>query len=200
MDKFVVFSMNDESKNIAKVLSNDTAISILNKLAEKRMSASEIVKELKLPVSTVQYNLDMLKEVKLINDTAYRYSEKGKKVLYYEPAKKLIILAPEKDKSTIINMLKNKFLIPIILGASAALGFAGQKLFSATSGVSMQAETALAGAPVAKGAAIQAAETVAAATCEVPITGVLQQPWFYFFLGALFATAILLIAYLVRKK
>ncbi len=191
MDKFVVLSMTSESKEIAKVLSNETAIKILNKLAEKRMCASELANELKMPISTIQYNLDLLKGVNLIQDTAYRYSEKGKKVLYYEPAKKTIILAPEKEKESILNMLKNKLLIPIVLGISAAIGFISQSLFGGISGGSASFETA----PLAES---KTAGTIIA--YEAPKIAFYQQPWFIFFLGALFATIAFLIAYLSLKK
>jgi DNA-binding transcriptional ArsR family regulator len=185
MNNFVVLSMTNEGRDVAKVLSNETAIKILNKLAEKRMSASEIAKELNLPISTVQYNLDLLKNAALIKDTAYRYSEKGKKVLYYEPAKKVIILAPEKEKESILNVLKDKFLVPIILAISLGVGFIGQALlgrevpntsFEATAGKT-------AAAPLV---------TDAASLSHVAFY---QQSWFIFFLGALFATAIFVVVY-----
>ncbi|MCD6547094.1 MAG: winged helix-turn-helix transcriptional regulator [Nanoarchaeota archaeon] len=188
MDKFVVLSMTKESKEIARVLSNETAIKILNKLSEKRMSASEIAKELNLPMSTVQYNLDLLKGVNLIKDTAYRYSEKGKKILYYEPAKKLIILAPEKEKESILSVLKNNFVIPIALGLSIFAGFLGQTLFTK---------------PIKKAVTMTGAEApTASATAVYETTKIAfyQQPWFIFFLGAVFTTLIFITAYLVRKR
>jgi DNA-binding transcriptional ArsR family regulator len=199
MDKFVVLSMSGESKDVAKALSNDTAISIMNKLAETRMSATELSKQLKIPISTVQYNLDLLKNVNLIVDTAYRYSEKGKKVLYYEPAKKLIILAPEKEKASILNLLKNKLLVPIILGISAASGFLGQTIFGSSSTFSSKS---MAAAPLLAGAEVSRAADNAAITAMymAPKTMFYQQPWFIFFLGALFATIAIFVAYKMVKK
>ena len=195
MNKFVVLSMTNEGRDIAKVLSNETAIKILNKLAEKRMSASEMAKELNIPISTVQYNLDLLKSAALIKDTAYRYSEKGKKVLYYEPAKKVIILAPENEKESILNVLKDKFLVPIILAISLGIGFLGQTMLGTHSKVSAGASF---------GAAPTAEKTVAAPlvtdVTNLSHISFYRQPWFIFFLGALFATAIFVVAYMFNKK
>ena len=196
MDKFVVLSMNNESKDVAKALSNDTAISIMNKLAEKKMSATELSKNLKISPSTVQYNLELLKKVGLIHDTAYRYSEKGKKVLYYEPAKKLIILAPEKEKASILNLLKNKLFVPLILGVSAVAGYLGQSIFN----VSSATQSKSLAAPQLAGA--EAADAFAATSYIAPeyIKPFYHQPWFVFFLGALFATIAIFVTYKVLKK
>lgn len=199
MEKFVVLSMSGESKDVAKALSNDTAINIMNKLAEKKMSATELSKKLNMSISTVQYNLELLKKVGLIQDTAYRYSEKGKKVLYYEPAKKLIILAPEKEKASILNLLKNKLLVPIILGVSAVAGFLGQTIFGSSSSFSGQASLA------PKLAMDNAAEeaTAGAISQYLPLTSITpfyQLPGFIFFMGALFATIAFFVAYKLVKK
>ncbi|MCD6576109.1 MAG: winged helix-turn-helix transcriptional regulator [Nanoarchaeota archaeon] len=187
MDNFVVLSMTDEGKDVAKVLSNETAIKILNKLAEKRMCPSEIAKELNLPLSTVQYNLELLKKVNLIRDTAYRYSEKGKKVLYYEPAKKVIILAPKKEKESILSVLKDKFLIPIVLIASLGVGFAAQRLFGSTK----QAYFAM--APLAEKAAAVSSTTTLQITTQIP-------PWLIFFFGSLFAVVALAVFYFLKSR
>ena len=64
-------SLEDEnSKQLAKVLSNETALKILNKLAESRHSSSELAKALGIPISTVEYNLGLLVDANMIKETA----------------------------------------------------------------------------------------------------------------------------------
>lgn len=177
MEKFIVMSLEDEnSKQLAKVLSNSTALKIMNKLAEKRFSPSELAKELNLPISTVQYNLDLLKQANMIKETAYRYSEKGKKVSYYEPVKKLIIIAPENEKNSIVDILKDKFWIFAAVVITIIIGYAIQPFFEVQ----------------------QEVEAKALLTSRAPIT--CPSPFVIFVLGGIVAliTMVLLI-YLKRK-
>lgn len=130
-EKFVVFSMKEKkAKEIAKVISSERAKKILDLLASKRRSPAEIAKELNLPLSTVTYNLDLLKEAGLIKATGYKYSKKGREIQYYEPAKKAIVLAPESSKKSIIEFLGDKVIIPIILAISLASGWLFQLAFA----------------------------------------------------------------------
>ena len=122
-EKFVVFSMKEEkAKEIARVIQSKKAKAILDLLAERRRTPTEISTELNLPMSTVQFNLDLLKEAGLIKSTAKRYSKKGREIKYYEPAKKAIVLAPETAKQGIIEMLGDKVILPIIALISVAAG------------------------------------------------------------------------------
>jgi DNA-binding transcriptional ArsR family regulator len=122
-EKFVVFSMKEpKAKEIAKVIQSEKAKAILDLLAEKRSSPKEISDSLNLPMSTVQYNLDLLKEAGLIIATGRKYSPKGRKMLYYEPAKKAIVLAPGTTKQSIIEQLGDKVILPIIAAISVGAG------------------------------------------------------------------------------
>jgi len=122
-EKFVVFSMKEpKAKEIAKVIQSEKAKAILDLLAEKRRSPKEISDSLSLPMSTVQYNLDLLKEAGLIIATGRKYSPKGRKMLYYEPARKAIVLAPETTKQSIIEQLGDKVILPIIAAISIGAG------------------------------------------------------------------------------
>jgi DNA-binding transcriptional ArsR family regulator len=122
-EKFVVFSMREpKAKEIAKVIQSEKAKAILDLLAEKRRSPKEISDSLDLPMSTVQYNLDLLKEAGLIIATGRKYSPKGRNMLYYEPAKKAIVLAPGTTKQSIIMQLGDKVILPIIAAISIGAG------------------------------------------------------------------------------
>lgn len=131
-EKFVVLSIDDaSSKDVAKVLSNDTSRKILEKLASRLHSPTELSNSLKIPLSTVEYNLDLLKKAGMIKLKGFKYSKKGKNIKYYEPAKKIIIIAPEKQsKENIFNILKDKLLVPLIVASSICTGYFVNTLFT----------------------------------------------------------------------
>jgi DNA-binding transcriptional ArsR family regulator len=197
MEKFVVMSLEDEnSRKLAKVLSNETAIKVLNKLAEKRHSATELAKLLSIPVSTMQYNLDLLKESGMIKETAYRYSEKGKRVSYYEPVKKFIIIAPEKEKTSVLNMIKNNIMIPVSLLLAAVVGLGLQPFFN------MQQPESL-----AAGVAVKAAECIGGdpyGECGTPLAAITApatiEPWLIFLIGGIVTIIIMLLLSYIKNR
>ena len=113
-ETFVLLSLEDQkSKELAQVISNETARKILDYLGKKNeVSESQIAEALDAPISTVHYNVQQLLKVKLIESKEFEWSEKGKKILYYRLAKKLIVIAPKTSES-LYNQLKN--LIPVSL-------------------------------------------------------------------------------------
>jgi predicted transcriptional regulator len=124
-DPFLLVSLEEsESKALAQVISNDTARKILDLLSkEESMTETDISKKLKVPLSTVHYNLQALSKANLIEAEEFHYSEKGKEVLHYKLANKIIIIAP---KNTRTDSFKEKLkgLLPIgliSLGAAAII-------------------------------------------------------------------------------
>jgi len=201
-DKFIVTSLKDESsKDIAHALYNKTARQILNRLADKMKSTSQLAKEMKLPLTTIQYNLDLLKKAKLIKTTHYKWSPKGKKVRLYKPAKKIIVLAPEKSAASIVDVLRSNVVLPAAITVTAGVGWILQQIYggstgtrslieeSITKGVPMSAETSGIGAPEAT----QTVVTETACACASnPIFG-------WFFAGA-FVLGIILFLYVLLRK
>ena len=59
--RILVLPVNGESRKITQVLSNETSLKILELLGKESMSATSIAEELKLPLTTVKYNLDSYK-------------------------------------------------------------------------------------------------------------------------------------------
>jgi len=111
-----------------------------------------------LPMSTVQYNLDALKASGLIKASAFKYSNKGRKIQYYEPARKAIVIAPEESKKNIIELLGDKVIIPVIALISIIFGFFSRS-FTQTSAA--KTEIALyAGAPAVMDITTESAQTV----------------------------------------
>jgi len=89
------------------------------------MTETDISKELKLPISTVHYNLSVLVKAKLVEAREFHYSEKGREVNHYSLANKLIIIAPSKMDDSTKDKLKNLFL-----SIGFGLLFAGTTIFS----------------------------------------------------------------------
>lgn len=82
-----------KAKAVAKLLSNDTATSIMDFIREKSHSESQIAKKLGIPLSTVHHNIKKLKDVGLVKSDEFTYSEKGKEVRHYKLASDQVIIS-----------------------------------------------------------------------------------------------------------
>lgn len=112
-EAFVLVSLQeDQAKKLAQVVSNDTCRRVLNHLADREATESELAKALDLPISTIHYNLGHLQKGKLVEAEEFHYSEKGKEVLHYRLANKYIIIAP---KSTFGLKEKLRNILPVAL-------------------------------------------------------------------------------------
>ncbi|WP_243685016.1 ArsR/SmtB family transcription factor [Methanosarcina barkeri] len=123
--KVLVLPVNGESRKITQILSNETSIKILELLGKKSMSATSIAEELKLPLTTVKYNLDSLIESDLIKIKQIKWSKKGRQVKIYESAEKLIVLVPSKssiDRLSLVNLLQ-KYLGVIVAAFFCSRGY-----------------------------------------------------------------------------
>ena len=110
-------SLNDEnSKNIIEVLGNETCKKILNLLAEKEYTETEISEKLNIPLNTVDYNTKKLIKAGLIESSSHWWSAKGKKMPSYKVANKQIVISPRKFSSRVL-------LLPsLIFGGIISLG------------------------------------------------------------------------------
>lgn len=128
-EPFLLVSLEEaKAKKLAQVLNNETCTKILNYLANgKDGTETEISKALKLPLSTVHYNLKQLVEARLVLADEYHYSEKGREVNHYKLANKYIIIAPTQEQSGFAEKLKGFLPVTLItIGTAAilkALGF-----------------------------------------------------------------------------
>ncbi|MCL6500851.1 MAG: helix-turn-helix domain-containing protein, partial [Candidatus Pacearchaeota archaeon] len=88
--KYLMVSLEDpRTRKIAAVLSNKTCKKIIDMLAEKEASKSEIAKALKIPLNTTEYNVNKLVEAGLIEKSKnYFWSAKGKKIEIYKISNK----------------------------------------------------------------------------------------------------------------
>ena len=113
-NKFLMFNLDDDkAKSLGEVISNPTSKKIVNLLAENEASESDIAKALKIPANTVNYNVKRLVDAGLIESTKrFFWSSKGRKVLSYKVANKLIVISPKRS-SNVYNKLKS--IVPVVL-------------------------------------------------------------------------------------
>ncbi len=143
--KLIITPLDESTKKISQVLANDTCRVILDVVSSEALSSSQISEKLKMPLTTIDYNVKKLAEVGLITIHHRKWSSKGKKVNYYAPAEKFILIAPKAPTAQIFKTLKT--LLPVVLGLAVISGvlefaFAGfRRAFSAKA--SFLAETAV---------------------------------------------------------
>lgn len=116
-NKFLLISLEDEkAKHLSSVLSNKTCKKIIDLLAEKEMSETDLADELKQPINTIEYNLKKLVQSGMVEkSTNWFWSVKGKKIAMYKLSNKSIVISPGK---TSIEKLKKLFPVTLIFSLS----------------------------------------------------------------------------------
>lgn len=187
---FLLVDLNEpKTKKLAETITSKTSRKILNHLADKEDTETNIAKMLNLPISTVHYHLQKLQEANLITAKEFHYSQKGREVLHYKLANKYIIIAPQH-----VSGLKEK-LKGILPAALAALAISTIiKFIQSASQVGPLQETA------ESLAADAAPEMAMKLVQEAPI--VQQQPDIavWFLVGSLAALLIYVIVDLIRER
>jgi DNA-binding transcriptional ArsR family regulator len=193
-EPYLLVSLDEEkSKTLAQVLSNDTARKILDHLSKKEHATeTDISKDLKVPLSTVHYNLDLLVKADLVSNQSFTYSEKGKEIVHYVLSNKYVIIAPKRT-----DFLKEKlrqFLPVLLITTGISLGI---KYFLRAQ------QTVYAAAPMLQKAAADSSEAVATgmrSAVETPITQTQEfAVWFLF--GSVAALVIYFVwAEIILKK
>ncbi|MFH1769969.1 MAG: helix-turn-helix domain-containing protein [archaeon] len=204
-ESFLLVSLNeDKTKDLAQAVSNDSCRKILDYLAEHEATESDIAKELKVPISTVHYNLQQLIKGGLVVVEEFHYSEKGKEVNHYKLANKYIIIAP---KSTWGLKEKLRSVLPIAaitMMAAIALEFAG-KLFMRSGGSLFAAksvaadfamEEAVAAAPEMMRTAVE--DTVLQTVAASP--SIWQNTALWFLIGGVFAIVAFLVYDWMKRR
>jgi predicted ArsR family transcriptional regulator len=103
--KLLILQLSEDSKKIARLLSNETSIRILKLLRNRSMSAGDIADELEVRLNTLKYNLDSLLEAGLIRVRQTKWSRKGREIKIYEAIEQIIILLPEKKDTETFSIL-----------------------------------------------------------------------------------------------
>ncbi|MCB9358988.1 helix-turn-helix transcriptional regulator [Candidatus Woesearchaeota archaeon] len=113
--KLLMVSLDDEeTKKVAQVMTNDTCRKILDALADKEYTETELSMALKQPISTVHYNLQQLIRSGLVVAEEYHYSKRMKEVMHYKLANQYIIIAPKSAKTYGIKE-KLRSILPVAL-------------------------------------------------------------------------------------
>ena len=199
---FILLSMEDSKiKKISNVISNESCRKILDYLANKESTESELASKLNIPISTVHYNLQQLMETGLIDAEEYHYSEKGKEVNHYRLANKYIIIAP---KNTYGIKEKLKSILPdvfIVSGAALAIQLMNN-YFSAGNMMNAKETASDMGARFASAPAMQkaAAETTNQMTQNSQSIFSFTNIALWFFIGAVFALLVYFLVGFNRKK
>lgn len=121
-EKFILLDLdNEKSKELAQVISSDTARKILNLLSEKSYAETDISIKLNIPLSTVHYNIQALLKSDIVEVHDFLWSEKGKKINIYKLSNKLIIIAPKNQNNGLSDKLKS--IIPAALSGLVITGF-----------------------------------------------------------------------------
>ena len=185
LEKYLLFSLDEEkAKKLGEVISSQTCKRIVNLLAEKDASESDIAKELKLPLNTVDYNIKKLLESSIIEKSKnFFWSTKGKKIEIYKVANKLIVISPK--KSNIYSKLKG--VVPVALISGILTAFLYWYYKSANFTRNTMEKTSNLG--------IESALNVPTTMNEMAKTGVSTSslPWLWFLIGSLVA----IIAFLI---
>lgn len=125
MVEFETISVDDErAKELAQILINDKALSILKLLQEESLSASEVADRLNLPLSTVVYHLDKMSRVGLIEIAGKKYGKRLREVKLYRASPKPILLMPARTsfKKRILRTIEKIQIISLSIAGFIAYG------------------------------------------------------------------------------
>ncbi len=215
-EKFLLLSLNEEkAKKLAQVISNDTSRKILDYLADKESTESELAEKLNIPISTVHYNLQALIEGGLVVAEEFHYSKKGKEVLHYKLANKYIIIAPKAIygiKTKLRTILPVALILALVSGGIQIFSKLYQKgiygstqTFSKAAPVVAEKMIAEAPAPVEE-KIMEAAAPAVNETAEEVVKTLVNEPSFWsnitlwFVLGAIFTLILYFLFEKLRSK
>lgn len=178
-NKFIMLNMGDESsKDIAEVMSNKTSKKIINLLAEKELTESEISNELDIPLNTVDYNIKKLLKTGLVEKASHWWSVKGKKMHSFRITNKYIVITPKKSA---LDKLKGFFPV------AGAIAF-GALLVNFISRETEQIEVMSASDAMIE--SFEATGPVVESAVPSVFNALLNSNWFWFSAGALLAVLV----------
>lgn len=97
-ENVLVLEPGDErAQKIAKAMGSPTAGEILQLLAEKPQSLTDITERLGLPMNTAKYHIENLLDAGVISVADTKYSVKGRTVKIYTLTDQLLIVAPRRS-------------------------------------------------------------------------------------------------------
>lgn len=204
-ESFLLMNLKeDQAKKLAQVISNDSCRKILDFLTHNdNATESQLSEELKIPISTVHYNLQHLQKSKLVKVDEFHYSKKGKEINHYKLAKKFIIIAPEESSPGLMDKLKS--ILPLGIFAIIGTGviqiyqyLQNQGLGLTSSDMVVKSANFVSNSRMAE-AVPQAIQTT---TQSLPAPQASSEPnlALWFLAGSVFMILIILIFNLIKKK
>ena len=191
-EKYIIFSLEDEkAKNLGEVISSSACKKIVNFLAEREASASEISRELKMPLNSVDYSVKKLIAAGMIEKVKkFFWSSKGKKIESYKVVNKVIVISPR--KTDVYSKLKG--IVPVIVISALLTLIVGAYYGSQSSNLAEKSMSYLpegglmASAPMAS----ESADLVAG---SVQSSGIISyfSPWGWFAIGVVLAIILFVI-------
>jgi len=126
MMEWEVFTLEDERLRIlGQEISNDIGRSILALLKEKPMSPNDLSKELEVPLTTIMFHVEKLRDAGLIRPLLKMAGRRGQKTLYTLTSSAFIILPTfNVDKERFLETLRTAIAVPrelILRGAIVGL-------------------------------------------------------------------------------
>jgi DNA-binding transcriptional ArsR family regulator len=120
-DNVIILEPGDErAQKISKAMASQTASDILQLLAEKQQSLTEITDRLDIPLTTAKYHIENLLEAGLITVAETKYSVKGREIKIYAVTNQLLIVAPRQSNVRSL-LLKYASLFGIVLFGSLVI-------------------------------------------------------------------------------
>jgi len=205
-NNFLLISLEEKgTKKIAEAINNDTGRKILDYLAKKECTESELSEELHIPISTVHYNLKQLVDANLVIVDEFHYSKKGKEINHYKLANKYIIIAPKQTDSKFMDALQKILpltVITAIAGGVLLLSRVGLSIFSSTRRSAMFIAPMSADAESSQVMLTTASRSMDAAPKALEISRPFLQSEMitWFFVGALSIIIIYFIYEMIRKR
>ncbi len=118
----IIPSEEDKSKQVIQAISTETSRRILDFMINKQeASSSQLSEVLNIPTSTIEVNLRQLNKAGVIEGKDFVQGEKGKEVLVYKLAKKIIIISPRMTHATSPSELRNISVVAVISVAVAGI-------------------------------------------------------------------------------
>ncbi len=186
--KYLMFDLDDDKLSLlTDVLSNKTSKKILEYLADKEASETEISRDLNLPANTVNYNVKNLVDAGLVNKSKdWFWSVKGKKILRYRVSNKKIIISPSSKNSSVISIIG----AAVLTGISAFIvKIYSSNLYQQTNLIEKSAD--FASSTGSAGNVGDATSIIAQKTVESSIN--FPQIWAWFLAGGIIALIIFMI-------
>ncbi|MGV8140873.1 MAG: ArsR/SmtB family transcription factor [Candidatus Woesearchaeota archaeon] len=212
-NNFLLISLEEKkAKKIAEAINNETSRKILDHLAKKECTESDLSKEMNIPISTIHYNLKQLMEANLVVVDEFHYSSKGKEVNHYKLANKYIIIAPRQTDNRFMEALQKILPLTIITAVTGGILTLFGLINGTGSNLSAKSATNTAMDAAAPRLMMASEETVLTAsgsagaampqaiTAEVSRPFMQSSPVAWFFIGALSIIIIYFLYEVVKRR